>query len=46
MHPQRKIGGDDVAEMGLRLMGLSAFYGQVDSDEERFKLSRLVISLL
>jgi len=35
--PTRKIGADDVAEMGLGLMGLSAFYGQVDSDEERFK---------
>jgi len=33
----RKIGNDDVAEMGLGLMGLSAFYGQVESDEERFK---------
>jgi len=37
MHPTRKIGNDNVAEMGLGLMGLSAFYGQVDGDEERFK---------
>ena len=36
--PTRKIGNDDVAGMGLGLMGLSAFYGQVDSDEERFKV--------
>jgi len=35
--PTRKIGDDDVAEMGLGLMGLSAFYGQIDSDAERFK---------
>jgi len=35
--PTRKIGDDDVAAMGLGLMGLSAFYGQVESDEERFK---------
>ncbi|KAJ3573407.1 hypothetical protein NP233_g2449 [Leucocoprinus birnbaumii] len=35
--PTRKIGNDDVAELGLGLMGLSAFYGQVESDEERFK---------
>ena len=36
--PTKKIGDDDVAEMGLSLMGLSAFYGQVESDEERFKV--------
>jgi len=35
--PTRRIGNDDVTEMGLGLMGLSAFYGQVESDEERFK---------
>ncbi|KXN80964.1 Aldo-keto reductase yakc [NADP(+)] [Leucoagaricus sp. SymC.cos] len=35
--PTRKIGNDDVAAIGLGLMGLSAFYGQVESDEERFK---------
>ncbi|KXN92675.1 Aldo-keto reductase yakc [NADP(+)] [Leucoagaricus sp. SymC.cos] len=35
--PTRKIGNDDVAAMGLGLLGLSAFYGQLESDEERFK---------
>jgi hypothetical protein len=37
--PTRKIGNDDVAEIGLGLMGLSAYYGQVESDEERFQVS-------
>ncbi|KAJ3573319.1 hypothetical protein NP233_g2515 [Leucocoprinus birnbaumii] len=35
--PTRKIGNDDVAEMGLGLMGLSTWYGKVESDEERLK---------
>ncbi|KAJ3573406.1 hypothetical protein NP233_g2448 [Leucocoprinus birnbaumii] len=35
--PTRKIGSDDVAEMGLGLMGLSTWYGKVESDEERLK---------
>ncbi|XP_006460646.1 hypothetical protein AGABI2DRAFT_203757 [Agaricus bisporus var. bisporus H97] len=35
--PTRKIGNDDVAEVGLGLMGISAYYGSVLSDEERFK---------
>jgi hypothetical protein len=37
--PTRKIGDDDVAEMGLGLMGISVAYGQVENDEERFKVS-------
>ncbi|KAF5351130.1 hypothetical protein D9756_008205 [Leucocoprinus leucothites] len=35
--PTRIIGNDNVAELGLGLMGLSTWYGKVDSDEERFK---------
>ncbi|KAF5364300.1 hypothetical protein D9756_001130 [Leucocoprinus leucothites] len=35
--PTRKIGSDDVAGLGLGLMGLSTWYGPVESDEERFK---------
>ncbi|KAF8156630.1 Aldo keto reductase [Crassisporium funariophilum] len=34
----RKIGNVNVSEIGLGLMGLSAFYGDIGSDEERFKL--------
>lgn len=38
--PTRKLGkdGPDVCALGFGLMGLSAFYGEVDSDEERFKV--------
>ncbi|KAH9480933.1 Aldo-keto reductase str7 [Psilocybe cubensis] len=36
--PTRKIGTDDVTAIGFGLMGLSGFYGAVDTDEERFKL--------
>lgn len=36
--PTRKIGNDDVTAIGLGLMGLSVFYGPVESDEERFKV--------
>ncbi|RPB17460.1 Aldo/keto reductase [Morchella conica CCBAS932] len=37
--PTRPLGrnGPQVTALGLGLMGLSAFYGKVDSDEERFK---------
>ena len=36
----RRIGsqGPVVPAIGFGLMGLSTFYGSVDSDEERFKL--------
>ena len=36
--PTRKIGKDDVTAIGFGLMGLSAFYGAIESDEERFKV--------
>jgi len=36
--PTRKIGTDDVTAIGFGLMGLSAFYGPIESDEERFKV--------
>ncbi|PFH44832.1 hypothetical protein AMATHDRAFT_10675 [Amanita thiersii Skay4041] len=34
----RKVGNTAVTAIGFGLMGLSAFYGQVGSDEERFKV--------
>jgi hypothetical protein len=34
----RKIGKDDVSEIGFGAMGISAYYGPVDTDEERFKV--------
>ncbi|KAF9556603.1 Aldo/keto reductase [Agrocybe pediades] len=36
--PTRKIGNTNVTAIGLGLMGLSAFYGPIKSDEERFKV--------
>ncbi|TVY85091.1 Aldo-keto reductase yakc [NADP(+)] [Lachnellula suecica] len=38
--PTRKLGknGPEVVAMGFGLMGLSAFYGAPESDEERFKV--------
>jgi aryl-alcohol dehydrogenase-like predicted oxidoreductase len=38
--PTRKLGknGPEVAALGFGLMGLSAFYGKPESDEERFKV--------
>ena len=38
--PTRKIGKDNVTAIGFGLMGLSAFYGAIESDEERFKVRR------
>lgn len=39
-NPTRKIGTDDVSTIGFGAMGIAAFYGQTDSDEERFKVKR------
>jgi len=36
--PTRKIGNDDVSELGFGAMGISAFYGAIENDEERFKV--------
>ncbi|KAJ7629480.1 NADP-dependent oxidoreductase domain-containing protein [Mycena polygramma] len=38
--PTRKLGRSDgsVSEIGFGAMGISAFYGAVESDEERFKV--------
>ncbi|KAJ7128694.1 Aldo/keto reductase [Mycena epipterygia] len=34
----RKLGDSTFSAIGFGAMGISAFYGQVDSDEERFKV--------
>ena len=39
--PTRKIGSTDVTAIGWGAMGLSAWYGTVLPDEERFKVSHL-----
>ncbi|GJE84288.1 aldo-keto reductase [Phanerochaete sordida] len=36
--PTRKIGTDSVSCIGFGMMGLSAYYGPVKPDEERFKV--------
>ncbi|KAJ7123426.1 NADP-dependent oxidoreductase domain-containing protein [Mycena epipterygia] len=36
--PTRKIGNALVPEIGFGAMGISAFYGAIESDEERFKV--------
>ena len=41
--PPRKIGSSEIHPIGFGAMGISAFYGKVDSDEERFKVLRLPI---
>ncbi len=38
----RKIGGALINPIGFGAMGLSDFYGAVDSDEERFKDSSIL----
>nr|WGM49231.1 aldehyde reductase [Boreostereum vibrans] len=35
--PTRKIGTDQVSAIGYGAMGMAAFYGKIDSDEERVK---------
>ncbi|KAF8997503.1 NADP-dependent oxidoreductase domain-containing protein [Cyathus striatus] len=37
-YPTRKIGDTPVSAIGLGLMGIGAYYGSTDSDEERFKV--------
>ncbi|EIM91148.1 Aldo/keto reductase [Stereum hirsutum FP-91666 SS1] len=36
-YPTRKIGSDQVSAIGYGAMGISAFYGETESDEERIK---------
>ncbi|KAF4623434.1 hypothetical protein D9613_002342 [Agrocybe pediades] len=43
--PTRKIGNDNVTAIGFGLMGLSAFYGAIESDEERFKVLDAAVEL-
>ncbi|KAF9522253.1 NADP-dependent oxidoreductase domain-containing protein [Crepidotus variabilis] len=38
-----KIGSDNVTEIGFGAMGLSAFYGEVPSDDDRFKFLDAVL---
>ncbi len=40
--PPRKIGDALINPIGFGAMGLSSYYGSVDSDEERFKVSSLL----
>ena len=37
-YPTRKIGDVDVSAIGFGAMGISTFYGPVESNEERFKV--------
>jgi hypothetical protein len=37
--PPRKIGNDLVNPIGFGAMGISGFYGTIEPDEERFKVS-------
>lgn len=37
-YPTRKIGSDNVSAIGFGAMGMSAFYGPTEPDEERFKV--------
>ncbi|KAG9309676.1 NADP-dependent oxidoreductase domain-containing protein [Chiua virens] len=37
-YPTRKIGNTPVSAIGFGAMGISAFYGTTDPDEERFKV--------
>ncbi|KAF9057537.1 NADP-dependent oxidoreductase domain-containing protein [Panaeolus papilionaceus] len=43
--PTHKIGNDDVTAIGFGLMGLSAFYGAIENDEERFKVLDTAVEL-
>ncbi len=37
-YPKRKFGNDEVSAVGFGAMGIAAFYGQTEPDEERFKV--------
>ena len=41
----RKIRNDDVSPIGFWLMALSAYYGAIENDEERFKVCALLFIL-
>ena len=45
--PTRQLGknGPFVSAIGFGAMGLSAFYGKIDPDEERFKVLERAIEL-
>ncbi len=43
--PPRKIGNAQINPIGFGAMGLSSFYGSVDSDEERYKVSSLLTNV-
>ena len=36
--PTRKLGSDNVTAIGYGAMGIAAFYGTVNPDEERLKV--------
>jgi aryl-alcohol dehydrogenase-like predicted oxidoreductase len=38
MSPTRSIGNSTFSAIGFGAMGISAFYGEVESDEDRFKV--------
>ncbi|KAJ7479466.1 NADP-dependent oxidoreductase domain-containing protein [Mycena latifolia] len=38
MYPTRKIGNSSFQAIGFGAMGISGFYGEIESDEERFKV--------
>ncbi|KAG9218088.1 hypothetical protein CCMSSC00406_0010247 [Pleurotus cornucopiae] len=37
-YPKRKFGNEEVSAIGFGAMGIAAFYGQTEPDEERFKV--------
>jgi aryl-alcohol dehydrogenase-like predicted oxidoreductase len=45
--PHRTLGkaGPSIPALGLGLMGMSAFYGQAPSDEERFAVLNRAVEL-
>ncbi|KAF4580448.1 hypothetical protein EYR40_003164 [Pleurotus pulmonarius] len=42
-YPTRKIGSSDVSAIGFGAMGIAAFYGATEPDEERFKVLDAVL---